>query len=334
MDFVHILSWEGGAFEEGEEYAAECLSLYRQIGYLSGYANVLGDRGISWLQAGLFEEGLKSIQESIDVYQNLGDRVGIIKGYYFQSMALVFAGQLTEAESQLQKCLSIGEEYCDFIETVFILMAIVKTHRGQYPQAREYARAGLERAKEINNQMCIGRALSTMAMVALGESATAEAERLAQRAVTVYINFGQKTEMGMALAAQGFAVCQNGDLVKAQGLFYEALSLAAAHKDRPSLLYALTGIAYLQSYMAQAPQAIETYTLAARYPIVANSILFRDLVKTRIDSAAATLPSETAEAAVKRGQARDLEAYITELIRSENDGTPASKKIPATLQPD
>ncbi len=311
---LHIQSWNSGAYEEGRQIAGECLALYRKIGYLGGYAGVLGDRGIGELQAGLLDEGMQSIQESIDIFKKLGDQAGIVKGLYFRSMALSFAGQWQEADTQLQSCVSIGVDNCPFSESILINLAIVKTHLGQYAQTQEYAQIGLEVATEIKNQMCIGRALTALALAALAQGELDEAEKLGQQAVAVYRSFGQKTELGMALAAQGITVCQNGDPISAQALLHEALSLAVTHQDQMSLLYILAGVAILQSHVGRTAQAIETYTLITRFPLVADSLWFRDVIKARIDSAAAFLPPDVVAAAENRGRTQNMEAAIATLL--------------------
>jgi hypothetical protein len=61
-------------------------------------------------------------------------------------------------------------------------------------------------------------------------------------------------------------------------------------------------------------RAVELYALAARYPRVANSHWFDDIVGQHIAAVAATLPPDMVEAARARGQTRDLEATVAELL--------------------
>jgi hypothetical protein len=61
-------------------------------------------------------------------------------------------------------------------------------------------------------------------------------------------------------------------------------------------------------------QAVELYALASRYPFVANSIWFADVVGQKIEAITATLPPETVTAAQERGRARDLWETATELL--------------------
>ncbi len=314
MAYLHIQSWKAGAYEEGSEIAETCLALYREIGCMSGYAAVLGDRGIGALQAGLVAEGSRWIEESVAILEELGDQVGIVRGLYLSGMAFGFNGRWEKAGRQLQAAVTLGENRCDFIDTILIALAIVDTHRGRYAEARDNALAGLELARALDNQMCIGRALTALALTSLGEGEAQQAEELAGEAVTVYTAFGQKTELGMALAAQGYAACRLGNPAAAQPLFNEALSLASAHKDQMALAYAFPGVAYLLSFVGEEAQAIENYALAAQHPIIGKSAWFAGVAGRRIDEAAAGLPREIADAARERGQAHDLGAITRALM--------------------
>jgi hypothetical protein len=61
-------------------------------------------------------------------------------------------------------------------------------------------------------------------------------------------------------------------------------------------------------------QTGELYALASRYPRVANLRWFEDFAGRHIAAIAATLPPDVIKAAQERGQARDLEATVEELL--------------------
>jgi hypothetical protein len=60
-------------------------------------------------------------------------------------------------------------------------------------------------------------------------------------------------------------------------------------------------------------RAVEVYALSSRYPLVAKSRWFEDVVGNRIAEVAATLPTERVAILQERGRARDLEATAIEL---------------------
>ena len=65
-------------------------------------------------------------------------------------------------------------------------------------------------------------------------------------------------------------------------------------------------------------RGVELYALASRYPYVANSRWFEDVVGKHIASAAASLPPDVVAAAQKRARARDLWATAEELLDELN----------------
>jgi hypothetical protein len=71
-------------------------------------------------------------------------------------------------------------------------------------------------------------------------------------------------------------------------------------------------------------RAVEIYALASRYPYVANSHWFEDVVGKHITAVAATLPPEVVGAAQERGRARDLwetaQELLEELDRADTEG--------------
>ena len=90
--------------------------------------------------------------------------------------------------------------------------------------------------------------------------------------------------------------------------------MAADVQSFVGLVFALPGIALLLDALGQEERAIELYALASRYPTVANSRWFADVVGRPISAIAAALPPDVVAAAEERGQARDLDATVAELL--------------------
>jgi hypothetical protein len=80
------------------------------------------------------------------------------------------------------------------------------------------------------------------------------------------------------------------------------------------LAFTLPGIALLLADRGHEERAVELYALASRYPVVANSRWFADVVGRPIGAIAAALPPDVVVAAEERGRARDLDATVAELL--------------------
>jgi hypothetical protein len=81
------------------------------------------------------------------------------------------------------------------------------------------------------------------------------------------------------------------------------------------MLFALAGFALMLTDKGQVEWAVELYALVSRYPYVANSQWFEDVVGKHIILTAATLSPDVVAAARERGRARDLEATVRELLK-------------------
>jgi tetratricopeptide (TPR) repeat protein len=93
-----------------------------------------------------------------------------------------------------------------------------------------------------------------------------------------------------------------------------ALDWASRHQEIRELMVALAGSALLLADEGEAERAVELYVLAETYPFVANSRWFEDVAGREMAAVAATLPADVVTAARERGQARDLDATVDELL--------------------
>ena len=80
------------------------------------------------------------------------------------------------------------------------------------------------------------------------------------------------------------------------------------------LLWALPATALLLASEGENERAVELYALASRYPLVAKSRWFADVVGNQIAAAGAALPAERVAIAEERGRTRDLEATASEML--------------------
>jgi hypothetical protein len=76
----------------------------------------------------------------------------------------------------------------------------------------------------------------------------------------------------------------------------------------------LPAVALWLAEQGQVIRAVELYALCTRYPLVANSRWFEDVVGQPIAAAAAALPPDDVAAARERGRARELDATVKELL--------------------
>ena len=114
----------------------------------------------------------------------------------------------------------------------------------------------------------------------------------------------------MAVLAPELAIMDETD----SGLDIDALRTVAEIGVPMPLLYGLPALALLLADQEEGERAMQLYTLASRYPIVAHSRWFEDVAGGHIATVAASLPPDAVKAAEERGLARDLETTVAELL--------------------
>ena len=118
----------------------------------------------------------------------------------------------------------------------------------------------------------------------------------------------------MALACLAIAARELGDTPEARQHLCHALEIAQESGAVPPLMWALPAMALLLADEGENERAVELYALASRYPLVAKSRWFADVVGNTLAEVAATLPVERVAVLQERGRARDLDATVAELL--------------------
>jgi predicted ATPase len=289
-------------------------------------AAILGQMG-RVLGASLDLEGSRRLYEqSLALYRAMGDQsgMGVMMGH-LSGLAMTLEvsgegrqllGKFAEAHSLLEESVAIYNNVGmgDWIALANISLGSAQVHLGQYEQAHTQGELGLTLSREAGCRRGIGYSCWLLGCVALAGEAYAEAQQWLQESVAVYQEIGQWNEPGWALATLGYAARGLGNMLEALQHLYEALQTATETWDLASLMLALPAIALLLADQGEKERAVELYALASRYPLVANSRWFEDVVGNHIAAVAATLPPDVVAAAQERGRARDLEATVAKLL--------------------
>jgi hypothetical protein len=135
-----------------------------------------------------------------------------------------------------------------------------------------------------------------------------------QESVAVYQEIEQPDDIACALAVSAYAARGLDQRAQARGYLSSALRTVAEIGVPMPLLYGLPALALLLADRGEGERAVQLYTVASRYPIVARSRWFEDVAGRHIATVAASLPPDVAAAAEERGPARDLEATAAELL--------------------
>jgi tetratricopeptide (TPR) repeat protein len=231
--------------------------------------------------------------------------------------ALKNVASFPEARTVAQQSLDL---YCELGQHTYAteahsLLAAIDMHRGCYEQARELARTSLALARTQGPPYCVGLNLFLLGCLDLAEGAPARANQRLQDSVTTYQEVrGDRGDLSLALAGLAVSAVRLSDPQRGRQHLRHALEIPQETEAVLPRWWALTANALLLAEEGDNERAVELYALASRYPLVAESRWFEDVAGSQITALAASFPEAAATAARERGQARDLEATVEELL--------------------
>jgi tetratricopeptide (TPR) repeat protein len=262
---------------------------------------------------GHVEESNRWLRKNVAICRESGDRFGVADALNNLGMQLVYLGSYDEALQALEESLT-NYRYVGFpAGLTHTNLGIARMHSGQYDRAQDHVQTGLLVSREMGYRGEAGVALFVQSFLAAAQGSYAEAQQLSQKSIAILQQTEQPHGLGQALSSLAYAVLRLGQLDRAQRHFHDALQMATEIQDVVSLVTALPGIALLLAERGKVELAVEIYALASRYPGIANSRWFEDMVGEHIASIAEALPSETVAAAQKRGRARELDTTAMQL---------------------
>jgi tetratricopeptide (TPR) repeat protein len=232
-------------------------------------------------------------------------------GYVFQRM-----GEYQEAGQYFRESVAVSREIDDLRSVALFLdhLGWVTRLVGDFEEAERCHRESLAIAQEIGDLLGVAGSLDNLSLVAYDLGAYTRAERLCKEGLVIRRDFGHQWSIAVSLQNLGGISVAQGDYQAAETYFREALGIFSQEQTPLDSLTSLVGLAALLARKGRTEWAIEITALASRYPLVANSRSFEEIVRQHITIAAADLPPETVSAAQARGRARDLDATVAEVL--------------------
>jgi len=304
-----------GAYDEAKQLAEESLTIVQALGDQAQVAESLFVLGLSALSLGQLDEAERLCRESLAIYRETAGQRDIAVGLLNAGCILSLLGKFDEARSLFEESLAAFSDLGirSHMARPDTWLGYAKMHLGHYEGARTHMQASFAVFREYGEQWVIGDSLFALGSVALAEEAYGEAWQLLEESVAVSREIGHRQNVARTLAVLGYAARGLGHLDQA-GLHLHEVLETAAEGGFVALLIALPATALLLADDGQEERAVELYALASRYPFVANSRWFEDVAGRHIAAVAAALPPEVVTAAKERGQARDLDATLAELL--------------------
>jgi predicted ATPase/transcriptional regulator with XRE-family HTH domain len=311
----HVLLWLGdlcryqGDFREARQHFQASLAIRSACGDRRGAAEVLIWDSHAAADIGQVDEAEVLARQSYTLHEELGDTADRAFGLGELGIILMYSGKYDEAYSVLRQSLELYQDLGNRAMSVYAQgwLAVACLGTGQYEAARSLSQQALAQARELPGATSgLAFMLHYAGWVALTLGAYGEAGALLEESVALHRQAGSTGHYGWPLAQLGYTHWLLGDLGRAQAELLGLIETSARQHAFLPLLLALPPIALILAEQGHNERAVELYTLAWRYPFLANAQGFIDSFGQRLDAVVAALPPSIAAAAQGRGRTLDL----------------------------
>jgi tetratricopeptide (TPR) repeat protein len=193
-------------------------------------------------------------------------------------------------------------------------MGVVADRSGEYAEARRLYEECLAIRRQIGHLWGIGTSLNNLGYLAYVQGEYAEAKVLLQESLAIQRQIGDQYHIANCLSNLGMTASALGEDQDARAYFLEALRFAFEIGAIPLVLEVLVGMAVLLTSGDPADQerAAELFVFVHHH--AAGDQLTRERAARRLAGLASQLPPEVMAEAQERGETRELEMLVAEML--------------------
>jgi tetratricopeptide (TPR) repeat protein len=265
---------------------------------------------------GKLDEAAEILRRSIAIAREIGNRQEIAHSLVGLGTAYISLGRLEEAQAVLEESLEISRCLGDQWSSVSsnLRLGVAEMHLGRYGDAKRRARESMRMARRTGHSDEIRLSLLLSSSVALAREQYIEAQVLLDEGTADIDEIRQWDDWGWGMTLLVLAACRLGRSDQARELVTRALQRASEEGEAIPAYWIFAMAALYLADLSNHEQAVETYALASRHPLVAHSKWLAGVVGQHIDAAAATLPEKVTVAAEARGLNRGSQGTVSELL--------------------
>jgi predicted ATPase/DNA-binding SARP family transcriptional activator len=313
-----------GHVEQGEKQIEKALPILHRLGARRDVALALCV-AFAVISTRDPSRNIRLLEKSLAMSRELDYIPGMTWALYALSFVYVAVGAYQTAESHAQEALALCRRAGARMDAAMALAVLGHSAYGQsnYPCARERYEESLATFEQVGPTWAVGRLCSHLGDVAMAVGDDEEAKAYHQRALARYRDegiywkeepeaIGGSWGVPVSLQRLGDVALAQGDLAEAGRYYGLALDAAADRPEGGLKPHVFLGPAALLARTGDAERAVEVAALARHHPASIEET--RDKADELLDELQLRLSPEAYAAADARGQARDLEATMRELL--------------------
>lgn len=317
LDTAGQAAWLTADYSNARDYLQECLQLRGQLNDVRGMVAVLGTLGFVFFQMGKFQQAESLIREGIGRRQQMGDLAGAADALFNLAMAMIWLGEFAQVNKLLEPAVASFNESGAISETVRLqaLQVMALALSGRTSDASPIAEQSLAYARSNGLVRETGILLWVLGFLSVASAEYDKAEAQLLQSMQLSESVGLWDILAAAQVARGYAALGLKNLAAARSHFVSALQRRQAPQSNGVALLALPGIALLVAQSGLPMRAQELYSLAARFPLVANSPFFASVAGQPPAASLADVPQEVGAQASADEQPLDLETALPALLK-------------------
>jgi predicted ATPase len=298
----------------GKPLLQEALTISKGIGDQRGVALSLWGLGWAATDQGEYGAAKHLFQESLTLFRELSNQEGIVQSLNSLGYIAWVLGNHGEAKQSHRESLALCREISDQrgIANAFANLARDAARFEEHGEAKQLYQESLAIFKEIGNLHGEKLVLGDLGELANFQGEHSEAIQLGQKCLTICRKIKQRPGIAWAFRILGDAACGLGDLPGARRYHRQALEVATAIGQKSEFPLNLVGIAALLAAEGEEERALELLALVLHHPM--SWQWTKDRAAPLVAELEAELPPDVVAAAWERGQARELETTVAELL--------------------
>jgi len=298
----HILSSSAAFLRTSVEPVVAVYALY----YLGNDCCILGK----------FAEANDSLKEGRRLAQEYGEQWFEAMNSEFLGRVAIEQGEYDHARQYLSEALAILRLLGDPSMIAHALSYLGRAMQllGEYREAEKLLRESLELSRENEYHVAMSLALFGLGKIAYVEARYEEAQPFFSESVRLFREIEDTHPLSRTLYHRGLNSMALGDSAGAQNDFYTALNLAYKGGFTPATLYALTGLAMLESQRKASQETFELVLYIEQHP--ASTQETKKLAAQLQMKLETKLPSVQVEAAEQNIGLKSLDEFVLPFLNS------------------
>jgi predicted ATPase/DNA-binding CsgD family transcriptional regulator len=232
-------------FGHAEEFCAEGLAIYRELGDRRGSAAALSRWGYAAVARSNYPQARALLEEALALSRELDDAVGSAFVISLLSGVLRFQGEYARAQALLEESLILSETAGD-VQSYALSLLILSTvllFQGDLVQAQARLEESLAVSRKVGYKRNIALSIYILGIVTFEQGDVTRARALYEESLVLLKEVGERGRIASVLANQGrLSLCQ-GDYAVARALLEESLQLSLELDEKWEIIEGLEGIA-------------------------------------------------------------------------------------------